>query len=237
MKYQYTGPSWAVQSYDSPDLSIYPTNLSKEWKIACIDLSQLGSSILNRVEAVKQHEFNLPIIWVYNEPLLDLTAITGLTLDEFVTRKDWSDIREECNQYCLNQINLLPAPVLLIGAHSDIVNCNRPNITVAHPSWQAWLAEKAGMLVSEGRIEVNIVDGSRYGIKNCWGAEYIHRFLHENHHIDPDPSLLNLIWDVYYFWEELERQNWFFEVHPNKRGNVEFAKFLKPTVENFLLNV
>ena len=58
--------------------------------------------------------------------------------------------------------------------------------------------------------------------------------LHENPAIAPDKQLLDSIWDIFFFWKELEKANLFYEVHPNRRATVEFAKFLLPTVTKFL---
>ena len=235
MKYIYTGPSWAAQSYDDVNGPFFKsTNLSREWGIECLDLSKPGSSVLDRAEAIKESGVSLPIVWVYNEPLLDITTATGLTLNEFVVNDNWKNIREECNQYCLGQIDALGLPVLLIGGHSDVLNCDHSNITVVCPSWQTWLAEQSGMAVNGNNITVDPEDGGNYNIDHCWGAEVVHKFLHENQQINPNAKLLDSLWDIYYFWAELQKRNWFWEVHPNMRGNVEFAKFLKPAVNNFL---
>jgi hypothetical protein len=90
------------------------------------------------------------------------------------------------------------------------------------------------MCVTNGVIDVVPSDGGAFKLDHCWGAEVIHRFLHENQDIKPNRELLNSVWDCYYFWEELQRRDWFYEVHPNRRSNVEFAKFLKPTIDKFL---
>ena len=58
--------------------------------------------------------------------------------------------------------------------------------------------------------------------------------LHENPAIAPDKQLLDSIWDIFFFWKELEKANLFYECHPNYNGNKLFAEFLKPTVLNFL---
>jgi hypothetical protein len=227
MTFLYTGPSWAASSYPVNDDA---TNLGREWGLPHINLSSPGSTVLTCTRAIHSSG---PIVWIYNEPLGDLTPITGLSFEEFVTREDWKDIREECNQHCLAKINALGNPVLLIGGHSDVVNCDYPNIVVGHASWQKWIAEQAGMRVTDV-IEVTPADSGNYNLANCWGPEGMHNAMHQNPDIKPVPSLVDSMWDMFYFWKELENRNWFYEAHPNKQGNVEFAKFLKPVVENFL---
>ena len=232
-RYIYAGPSWAVSSFPESQDS---TNLAWEWEISNIGTAAHGSSVIYQRDSISEvlETHRLPIIWVYNEPLNSVIETMGIDLSVFVTRKDWKQILAECNRYCLAQINNLGVPVLLIGGHSDVVDCDYPNITVGCHSWQKWLAEQSGMSVVDDIIKVTPPDGGNYDLGHCWGAETVHRYLHQHPDVKPDPDLLNAVWDVYYFWDELQRRDWFFEVHPNKRGNIEFAKFLKPTVDKFL---
>ena len=175
----------------------------------------------------------LPVVWVYHEPLGDIDQL-GLTLAIFSQSKNWKSIATDCNNKCLEAIDKLGVPILLIGGPRDVIDCNFKNITVGNSSWQKWLANASGMTVENDVIKVTPPDGGNYDLSHCWGSELIHRFLHENPKISPDPELLNSIWDMYYFWEELQRRDWFYDVHPNKKGNVEFAKFLQSTIDKFL---
>lgn len=232
-KYIYAGPSWAASSFPQ---GLDATNLSKEWQIPCISVAECGSTVLGQLERVGKilDQKKMPVIWVYNEPISDINQMLGIDLEEFVQQEDWKTLRDRCNQICLNRIDELGVPVLMIGAHSDITGNVGPNITIGCDSWQKWLAKRAGMLVNDNIIKVDPADGGNFDLSHCWGAEIIHRFLHENTTITPARSLVDAIWDVYYFWQELQARDWFYEVHPNKRGNIEFAEFLKPTVDNFL---
>lgn len=235
-KYIYTGPSWAFSSYDPPNSKacIDSTNLAKQWLIPHLDLSRPGCSVSNRAEAVKNSNIDLPIIWIYNEPTKDLYQATGVTLGEFIQRSDWLDIWHQCNRWCLEKINNIGVPVLLIGGHSDIVQCQFSNITIGHHSWQKYIAEQAGIRVDNNKIYVKMDDGGDYSFDLCWGAETIHKFMHEHPDIIPSKEIINAIWDMFFFWKELEKANLFFEVHPNKRANQQFAQFLLPTVSKFL---
>ena len=233
-KFLYTGPSWAKHSYPIADNN---TNLAQQWDFDYIDFTESGDgnhAFFPRIKLCADD--NIPIVWLYCEPLLSLGPATGLSMAEFVVSENWQDIREVCNQYCLNLINSLPNPVLLVGAHSDIVNFNnyKSTLQIGEISWQKWMAQQAGLVVDDS-IHVTPQDGGKYNLDLCWGAEIVHKFLHENPNINPVPSLLGAVWDVYYFWQYLEQQGWFSEVHPNRHSNVEFAKFLKPKIEQFLL--
>jgi hypothetical protein len=232
MNFTYTGPSWAASSYPIEDATA--TNLAKLWNIPYLDQSRPGSSVLPCVKMIKKEKSSAPIVWIYNEPLGDLVEITSIGYKEFLARPDWKDIRKECNQYCLTAISSLNRPVLLIGAHSDIVDCNHANITVGHHSWQKFLADQADMITRKGKINVKMDDGGSFSFRNCWGAEVIHRKMHSWPDISPDSELVNNIWDIFFFWKALEKADLFYEVHPNRRGNMLFAEHLKPTVIKFL---
>jgi hypothetical protein len=232
MQYLYTGPSWAKSSFPLENVSI--TNLAKEWRFDFFDVSQFSCSVLNRVNYIQTLNNKLPIIWIYNEPFGNCEDITGISMAKLLQRSDWKDIWNECNQYCLSAIASLDCPILLIGGHSDIVDCNHANITVACESWQKWLAQQAGMPVKNGVVSVAMDDGGNFVIHNGWGAEIIHRYMHEHPEINPDESLVEGIWDIFYFWKQLEKANLFYDCHPNFRANQLFADFLFPTVEQFL---
>ena len=231
MRFAYTGPSWAASSYPADAAS---TNLAKEWNFQYINCARPGSTVLTCLDVVKITPAFLPLIWVYHEPLGCLTEATGLTTAQLIQRSDWKDIWEECNQYCLKKIASLNRPVLLIGGHSDIVNCTHSNITVGTESWQKFLANAAGMSIEDQQIDVKMDDGGNFKVQHCWGAEVIHRFMHKNPDITPSIEITNAVWDIFFFWKELEKSNLFYEVHPNKRGNELFASFLKPTIAKFL---
>ena len=234
----YTGPSWAAHSYDDPDKIVEPTNLAIQWGVEHVDLSQAGSSVMRnaiQIESYFKTNTKLPIIWVYNEPILNLHDVTGLTVQEFLRRSDWQNVWRECNNQCLQRIASLGCPVLLIGAHSDVIGCDYPNITVAHPSWQRWLAKKAGFkVINDQTIYVKMYDGGNFSFDRCWGAEIVQKHIYENPDINPPDGMVKSVWDILEFWNQLSRAGWFSGCHPTRLAHEEFAKFLLPTVTKFL---
>jgi hypothetical protein len=237
IKYIYTGPSWAYSSFPNTKTD-KTTNLAQEWGINCIDDSMIGKTFIDNFDSIiKKYNNNLPIIWIYNEPIACLKTVTGLEFNEFIVRDDWQTIWQEVNQYCLKKISSLGRPVLLIGSVSDVVDCDHANIKVAHPSWQKFLAEKAGMKVVDGPVHVKMDDGGDFFVDRGWGAESVHRYMHEHPDIFPNSSLVDSVWDIFFFWKQLEKSGWFYEVHPNYQGNVAFAEYLKPTVLEFLQDI
>lgn len=233
MRFVYTGPSWAASSYP---VELGATNLAKEWKLPFFDCAMPASNVLQCIDKVARYPA-LPIVWFYHEPLGCLTEATGLTVQQFLTRSDWKDVREDCNQFCLQKIADLSRPVLLFGAHSDVENCNHSNIIVGDKSWQKFLASHAQMLDNNGTIHVKMADGGDFSFTQCWGAEIVHRAMHENPEISPTIELTNAIWDIFFFWKELEKHSLFYDVHPNLHGNELFASKIKPIVTTFLEDI
>ena len=216
MKYIYAGSSWAISSFP---VDATATNLAKEWNRPHINAFGFGASALKTVQSVKTITTRHPIVWIYHDPIIDFETITGLPNYEFFQRSDYQSLREDCNQHCLNAINSLGVPVLLIGGASDVVNCNFPNITVGYPSWQKWLVDRAGLNSS---------------LDYYWSAEIVHYEIFKYPDVDPCPALVDEIYEHFQLWKQLEQLGWFYEVHPNKKANQEFAKFLLPTVTEFL---
>jgi hypothetical protein len=231
MRYVYTGPSWAASSFP---VDANSTNLSRQWNIPCIDLAQPGASVLSNIRRLEKDKSNLPIIWIYNEPLLDIEHILGISKVELLTNDNWQTQRDFCNQYCLEQISKLGRPVLLIGGHSDIRDCKFSNIRVTCASWQKFIAGKAGLSIVDGTVTGTYDSGTEFKVSHCWGAEIMHRTIFENPNIQPTKDLVESIWDTFFFWKEIERLGWFFDVHPNKLATETFAEFLLPDVIKFL---
>jgi hypothetical protein len=231
--YTYTGPSWAASSYPIEDKNA--TNLAKLWNIPHIDQSAPGTNVLQNLENLK--ETTGPVVWLYNEPISLIKHVCKLNLSDLLIRDDWQDIWKECNQFCLKSIAKLGRPVLLIGSSSDIVDCDYENIVVGHKSWQRFLAEQAGMITRKGKINVKMDDGGSFSFRHCWGAELVHKTMHENPNIEPNKSLIDSVWDIFFFWKQLEKYDLFNDVHPNLRANELFAKHTKPIIEKFLEDV
>ena len=223
-KFIYAGPSWANSSFPDDE---YSTNLAKEWKIPCIDASGHGDSCLDTLAKVLSilKDKKLPVIWIYNEPISDSEALIGCDHFSFIGSNDWKQLHADCNAQVLRRINDLGVPVLLIGGHCDIYDCDYPNLTVGHPSWQKWLAAQAGMTVENNIIDFTPTNGGNYKLDFCWGPEVFHRIINDNQQLKPSAELLDSIWDIYYFWQELERRDWFFEVHPNKKATWNLLNF------------
>jgi hypothetical protein len=246
-QFVYTGTSWAAQSFDPlapgeiPDssnvgkISSRITNLAREWGISHRNISKAGTSNLNRLDAFYNEKIQKPIVWIYGEPLADLEQITGLSKATFIARPDWKDIQQECNQYCLKRIADTNLPILLIGAASDVVDCNYNNITVIN-SWQKWLAEQAKLSVDKNTVHVNITNKEIINVDYCWSADIVHSWIRQNSETIPNKQLVESIWNIFSLWKKLEDAGLFYQVHPNYRSTELFAQYLKPSVEKFLMD-
>ena len=233
-QFLYGGSSWAKSSFDA-DGQNETTNLAKEWNIPYIDRTIYASTILNSRKLIENYtKKTLPVVFVYHCPSKDVEQITGISYKDFLNRPDWMEIWNQCNHHCLEKIDSLGRPVLLIGAKTTVPNHSYKNIVVGHVNWQLWLAEQAGMQIDDQRVLVSPADGGNYTLNHFWSAEDAQKYMHENPGFNPDKTLLDSVWDVFFFWQELEKANLFYQVHPNFNANKLFAKYLRPTVEKFL---
>jgi hypothetical protein len=224
MKPIYIGPSWAVRSFDTPDGNDQETtNLAQEWNIGVQNLAEHAFSnwmLLGKIRSyVKDNpqESQTPIIWVYGEPLLDTWVYQDTPIEQALTRDDWWQMRERVNQQILQDISELGNPVALIGAHSDIVDCDHPNITVIHPSWQKFLGEQIGIYIKAG-----------------WGAEVAHRFIVTDRSIKPSHSVIDAVSELFLQWHKLEMHGLFQICHASLLGNKLFAKAIESDVKKWL---
>lgn len=221
-KIAYIGPSWAVRSFDTPhgDEENY-TNLAMELGLDVVNLAKFGDSNLGCLKRLldKQKETKFDaVIWIYCNILGNIPHLSSMTKRQFIESENFWSIREEANQQILAKINNLPCPVALIGAHSDIVNCNHNNITVIHPSWQQWLAGQVGVNLSLG-----------------WEAEVAHRWILEDERgARPSRELVFKTSETLRAWNKMDTLGVFNFCHPNRKGNELFAKEIKPSVYSFI---
>jgi hypothetical protein len=219
----YVGPSWANRSYDTPmgEETDY-TNLYKELNLDVDDLTKLGATndfFLRMLDKNSHSNYNLPysgIIWVYCEPISDIQDQKSL-----IESEDFWQIRSKKNKDTLQRINDIGVPIALIGAHSDIVDCDFSNITVIHPSWQKFLADYSNTKLNHG-----------------WGCEVGHRLLlGEFPKAKASKNIVNYISDTWGVWCKLDLNRVFCWCHPNKLGTELFAKEIKNNVQSWYNNL
>jgi hypothetical protein len=231
-KILYVGPSWAQRSFDTPEGSeLNFTNLSRELNIEVDNRAKSALTnlcIINQVIPENYKDLYKGIIWVYPEPIGDLTSLHHYTSEldhitptSFIESENFWEMRSEVNKYILTEMSKLDCPIGLIGAHSDIDDCNHDNITIVHPSWQKFLAESTNVRLDNG-----------------WGAEIAHRYIMtENKDIKPSYNIVNKISDTFSAWHRMELNRVFNWCHPNKKGNELFAKEITNSVQSFINNL
>jgi len=243
----YCGPSWAVQSFETPsgDNDTVKTNLAQELELTdYTSLAQCACSNWDQLhrtkEFMQQHPELAPfrIVFVTANTLQDGYETFGMSRVEFAkffllsTNPD--NIVKSLEQNFYKELNALDIPVALIGAHTDITCESHDNITVIHSSWQNFLAQKCNI--------PNLDQNSFYGwpaeIANLWlqGAYSPERGLPVKFDLGANPSH-----EVVFFidrtlsqWTTMETNNLFQGVHPNIRGNQLFAQEIKQSVNNWL---
>lgn len=235
----YLGPSWAVQSFESPLGLDDPvkTNLASELKLTSFtSLAQRAASNFDQIECAENFMLQHPelspfrIVFVTSNSLQDGHKLTGTNQVEFVKSflksKNPLGIIQSLEEYFYKKLNYLKIPVALIGAHTDVSCESHDNITVIHNSWQNFLAQQCNI-------------GSFYG----WPAEVAHRWfqgiIDSKQQFSPDynPSkeVVNEIHKlIQKNWPILERNKLFVDCHPNILGNQLFAQQIQKTINNWL---
>jgi hypothetical protein len=220
----YIGPSWAARSYDTyDDTDIEITNIAKELELDVINLATPGYTNYQLLQKLQLHlvknpdHKNRPIIWFYSDPILDSWWYEDCPMETVIQLKEWRNIRESTNVKILEEFSKLDHPIALIGSHSDVWNCNHPNIEVIHPSWQKFLANECNI-----RLDIG------------WCADVAHRFIVSNPQIKPDYDMVDAVSETFGSWRKLEMYNLFQNVHPNIRGNKLFAQEIKQNLFNWL---
>ena len=226
-KLLYIGSSWASRSFDRPyELQPKPTevpgvdytNLAHELGITVTDLSQFSISNLSCWNIV----YNYPkeydaIIWVYCEPIKDLGYENYSSLEEFLTSNNFWELRSHINRMILKKLSDLGCPIALIGGSSDVENADYPNLTVIHPSWQKFLANKANVKLSHG-----------------WSADVAHHDMTRFPKLKPSAGLVDLMSETFDAWKEMEKSKIFSRTHPTTKGTKLFAAHIKTSLNNWL---
>ena len=227
-KFIYSGPSWAAQSFNTPDGNEGNTvSLLRQWGLeeVAINVSYRGSNFNSQYDRIKNTELDLPVIYISCEPI----AIYNTNPDEYINSyiDNWEafwDMRTEINKRNMDRLSKLNNPVAIIGAHTDISDVP-DNITIIDSSWQNFLRKEAGL-------------DTGYN----WGAEVLH-----THMRTAKNNILNLlnekkgsdfivskIHDQFEIWKKLEGQGLFCYCHPNRYANKLYARYTSSNVFNFL---
>ena len=242
----YLGPSWAVQSFESPGGEHDPvrTNLAQEVQLTDYTSPALHASSNTEQfnlaqEFMQQHPELAPfrIVFVSANTLKDGPEIFNLSQVEFarmfLTSNDPLDLIKGLESRFYKKLSSLGVPVALIGAHTDITCNSNNNITVIHPSWQNFLGAQCGL-------------NSFYG----WPADIAHGWLQgiiipkvgspEQFDLGTKPSMTavdEIHKIIFKTWMVIEKHKLFRCVHPNILGNRLFAKEIADSFNKWIDNV
>jgi hypothetical protein len=222
-KFIYTGPSWGELSYEPMENNdVWPnyTNLALEWDIPCYNLAKRANNNYQCIDSIQALNKDLPVVWVLCEPLVAILH-NGPLQHEYLQSKDHLAFRQELLQQQLTAMNDLGLSIGIVGAHSDIRQSdidNFSNLSIIHPSWQNFLANQVG------------VQSRDYN----WGYEIAHVMFRVFPEVKPTDQLVMDMYEGLDFWERLEKEKVFCDVHPNKLGNIKFAKYIKEKVIKFV---
>ena len=227
-KFVYSGPSWAYQSFNTPEGKESNTNnLLKEWGLEdiAINISTPGSNPKDQYNLFK--DLNLPIIYVSCEPLsifnrtpnyLDMYSDSGID-------SVW-DMRMRRDRVFMESLSKLSNPVAVIGGHSDF-SYVPDNVTVIDSSWQNFLRQESDL-------------DTGYN----WGVDAFHtqlRLSKNEHMLDISNNnresvelFVYKMWKQFDIWKKLEKNKLFCSVHPTRRGNRLYAKHTINNVQEFL---
>jgi len=225
----YVGSSWAVKSFaetdDATDTSIeQECNLKS--KAYVTKLCQNGTSNLDMLDKVKRFGFlKYGIVWLYCEPILDIERLGICTREEFLTSPNSWELRSIANKRILQEMNNLNMPIALIGAHSDVIDCDYENITVINNSWQSFLLDS---------LNYDYVGADR--IVQGWGAEVAHRWMAQLG-VSPTKELTDKIIEIFRRWSLLIKEDLFWEVHPTSKATKLFAKEIEKPLYEWIDNL
>jgi hypothetical protein len=242
----YLGPSWAVQSFESPGGEHDPvkTNLAQELELK--DYTSLALYANNNFDQlsraqhfIQQHPELAPfrIVFVSANTLSHGYKIFNMSRVEFakmfLTSNDPLDLVQSLEQKFYQQLVKLNVPVALIGAHTDVTCQSHDNITVIHPSWQNFLAKHA---------DLNSVYGWAADVAHGWLQGIVIPKVGELEHFelgkDPSPAVVDEIHKIIFdTWMEIEKHKLFRSCHPNILGNQLFAKEIADSFNQWIDNV
>jgi len=232
-KYIYAGPSWAARSFDTLNGSESNfTNLAMQWGIPYYDISLCGRSNIVSLhhirKALQEQTISTPVIFILAEPLMDIDIIKVLVpIDACIELLQCADIHVFRNNLLHNfliKLNQLDIPVGLIGGHTDVTDeqvATFKNLTVIDSSWQQFLSDRS--------IQQPILG---------WGAEVAHRIITHKRlsNIRASSNTLQPTLDQLALWDQLESYPTplFTAYHPNCKGTVQYAAYLKSKVQYFI---
>ena len=238
----YLGPSWAVQSFETPagTTDMVKTNLAQELGLTnYTSLAQYACSNFDQLDEAKSfmaQNLNLApfrIIFITANSLQDGYKIHAMSQEhwakKFLTHDDPIELIRSLEEIFYQQLNDIGVPVALIGGHTDVTCNSHDNITVIHPSWQNFLGSLCNL-------------NNFYG----WAADVGHRWLQGKYippvgppadfELEQDPShaVVFAIHEILKNWKIMEKNKMFCSVHPNIQGNQLFAKKIQQKINDWI---
>ena len=74
-------------------------------------------------------------------------------------------------------------------------------------------------------------------LKEGWGAEIVHFWIHNMNITRPSMSVLDRVSATFFSWTLLERAGLWHGVHPSKKGNELFSSKIKTSTHSWLNNI
>jgi len=226
----YLGPSWAVQSFETPmGQDLERTNLAEQLDLKNFsNLAACGENNFQQLYMAKTFMAEnrrlgpFRAVFVTAQSLNYGHILYQTTKDEFVkyflTHHDVVSVVKDVETKFYKELADLNIPVALIGAHTDVIPGHWGNlITVIHHSWQNFLAKQSGLRDFFG-----------------WPADVAQGWLSTETHIKPSVSAVSEISLILDIWDKLELHRLFCGVHPNIQGNKLFAKAISELVNQWL---
>jgi hypothetical protein len=166
----YTGPSWAVQSFSTPDgrLDKETVNIghmfANEFGLSVEWCPRMGVSNTGLCETIRRLELpqHIPIVWIYCDPIGKIyynkeqhqmtwpcyVSKYETWVEQFLISEHWKQKRRELANTELDEMNQLGHPIALLGSHSDIHQHQIDsfnNLTLIQDSWQKLLTQEIGV--------------------------------------------------------------------------------------------
>lgn len=229
MNFILAGDSWALKGFTdgnyhwgNDDPMPEDRRLSDYWPWTYQGYYRPGRGNLELLDHLLKNNIDsdTPIIWVYTEPGRDYGRLSGNPEFGWIESENIFEIRRDLNKDILKILrHSLPNPIGLIGGLSDIdVDAAKSQgFDILHDSWQRWIADQ---MCSQW---------FRFG----WGASDIGWRSHSDA-VTPSKTA-TFAWDEQIKeWCWWEQHGWFCHEHPTPRAHQEFARFLEPTVHDWL---
>ena len=262
MKFLYTGASTACKAFVTNDGNDEMSKLISMGKLfsaytdyELVDESSYGKPNHWLIDEINRKGYSkeLPIYWLYGDPLMGLFFDGDRTFPDIPEKNsdifyecvtgDWKKVFYEVADRELEYLNSFGYKIGFVASSGDIEPWqveNYENLTVIDSSWSTPVAEKCNTNYTKPYLNSHLLHQAINWFFpealsiNIWQELWCNDPAELKGHPKISPLIVDKIYEIYRVREDMEKAGYFTHIHPNLESNLMYHNIVKDKVKTWM---